>query len=180
MLENPPSGFQSARWFDRDDNEIIRTGPGGATNINGYRYSSAGDSLIIEINQRISVELTNALGCITDADIDIIEDCEGRINAPTAFYPNSMVNNNRQFILFPFLVLPDDFEIFIFNRWGEMIFQSGDLEFMRTQGWNGGYDNDISRPVQGGTYAYRINFRGQFDDEGGDPQEQRGSVTLIR
>lgn len=173
MLENPPGGFSSVVWLDRDGNEITNATP-------GYRFSSAGDSLIVENLGRISAELTNPFGCITEADIDIIQDCEGRINAPTAFYPNSMINNNRQFIIFPFLVLADDFEIFIFNRWGEMIFQSDDLEFMRTQGWNGGYDNDPGRPVQGGTYAYRINFRGQFDDVAGDPQEQRGSVTLIR
>ncbi len=172
MLESPPGGFSSVVWFDRDGNEITNNTP-------GYRFSAAGDSLIIENIGQISAELTNPFGCITEADINIVQDCQGRVNAPTAFYPSSQISNNQQFVVFPFLVLPDDFEIFIFNRWGEMIFQSSDLEFMRTQGWNGGYDNDPSRPVQGGTYAYRINFRSQFEPEKG-LQEQRGGVTLIR
>ncbi|TRX55967.1 hypothetical protein FNH22_17545 [Fulvivirga sp. M361] len=178
MLENPPSGFQSARWFDRNSVEIERINASGASNVTGYRFSQAGDSIIIEIAQPISVELTNAFGCPTVASIDIVQDCKGRINAPSAFYPNSLIPRNRQFVVFPFLILPDDFQIYIFNRWGEMVFQSDNLQFMREQGWNGGYDNDPGRPVPGGGYAYRINYKSQFEPD--ELKEQRGGVTLIR
>ncbi|MEM9858401.1 MAG: gliding motility-associated C-terminal domain-containing protein [Bacteroidota bacterium] len=172
MLENPPEGFSSIRWLDRDGVEITSSTP-------GYRFSTNNDSLIVEDIGPITAEITNVFGCTTEADIVIVQDCQGRINAPTAFYPNSAVQANQQFVVFPFLVESQDFQIFIFNRWGEMVFQSSDLEEMRVTGWNGGYDNDLGRPLPGGAYAYKVEFRSQFEPEKG-LIERRGGVNLIR
>ncbi|UII26996.1 gliding motility-associated C-terminal domain-containing protein [Fulvivirga maritima] len=179
MLENLPGGFISVIWYDEDGVEIAPSGAGGASTVDGYRFSAAGDSLIAEVTGRINFEATNAEGCITEGVIEVVEDCEGRINAPNAFNPNSGNPDNQSWKIFPFLVDDTDFQIYIFNRWGEMIFQSGNLTEMQTEGWNGGYDNDPSRPVQGGTYAYKVEFRSEFEPEKGII-EQRGGITLIR
>ncbi len=166
-LPSPPSGFETVRWFRSNGNEI--TGNSG-----DYRFNDAGDSLIILNNGGITAELTNFLGCVTIAEINIIEDCKARINAPTAFSPNGDGKNDT-FFVFPVLVADEDFEIFIFNRWGEMVFQSDQLDFQ----WNGSYNNEASRPLPGGTYAYRINFKSAAKPEEGI-KERRGGVTLIR
>ncbi|MEM9298258.1 MAG: gliding motility-associated C-terminal domain-containing protein [Bacteroidota bacterium] len=180
FLDNQPNGFSQVQWFDRDGVEIIQTSASGDTNFpNDYFFSPDGSVFIVAINQPISAVLTNISGCTTDAAIDIVEDCEGRINAPTAFYPNSQIQLNQQFIVFPFLVESEDFQIYIFNRWGEMIFQSSNLQEMQTTGWNGGYDNDPGRPLPGGAYAYKVEFRSQFEPEKG-LIERRGGVNLIR
>ncbi|MEM8565271.1 MAG: gliding motility-associated C-terminal domain-containing protein [Bacteroidota bacterium] len=180
FLDARPGGFSQVQWFDRDGIEIVQTSASGDTNFpNDYFFSSDGSVFIVAINQPITSVLTNISGCTTEAAIDIVEDCEGRVNAPTAFYPNSQVTLNQQFIVFPFLVESEDFQIFIFNRWGEMVFQSSDLQEMQTTGWNGGYDNDPGRPLPGGTYAYKVEFRSQFEPEKG-LIERRGGVTLIR
>ena len=50
---------------------------------------------------------------------------------------------------------------------------------MQTTGWNGGYDNDPGRPLPGGAYAYKVEFRSQFEPEKG-LIERRGGVNLIR
>lgn len=166
-LPSPPVGFESVRWFTPSGNEI--TG-----NLADYQFNAAGDSLQILNNGVITAELTNFFGCVTVAEINIFEDCKARINAPTAFSPNGD-GRNDSFFVFPVLVSEEDFEIFIFNRWGELIFQSDQLDFA----WNGTYNNEDSRPLPGGTYAYRINFKSAAKPEEGI-QEMRGGVTLIR
>ncbi|MEQ8925836.1 MAG: gliding motility-associated C-terminal domain-containing protein [Fulvivirga sp.] len=164
---NPPSGFESVRWFEPDGDEIT-------ANTTDYQFNTAGDSLIVLGTGVLTAELTNFFGCVTVAEIGVIEDCKARINAPNAFSPNGDgINDN--FLVFPVLVSEEDFEIFIFNRWGEMVFQSDQLDFE----WNGGYNNDESRPLTGGTYAYRVNFKSAAKPEEGI-KEQRGGVTLIR
>ncbi|HEY3430075.1 MAG TPA: gliding motility-associated C-terminal domain-containing protein, partial [Cyclobacteriaceae bacterium] len=65
------------------------------------------------------------------------------------------------------------FQIFIFNRWGEMVFQSNDLGFR----WNGGYNNNANQPLPGGTYSYVVKYKSQYRNE---IQEQRGGVVLLR
>ncbi len=182
MFDNQPGGFQSVRWFDAGGTEIIQTGADGSTNVAGYSYTVDGDSLITSVTERVTAILTNIEGCITETEINVIEDCRARINAPTAFSPDASQNINDTFYIFPFLVSSEDFEFLIFNRWGEMVFQTTDLEFMSNPdggGWNGGYDNDPTRPAQGGAYAYKVTFKSSANPERGT-EEQRGGVTLIR
>jgi gliding motility-associated-like protein len=123
----------------------------------------------------VQVEITNSFGCVTRETIDILLNCEASINAPDAIRPNSPIEENTVWRVYPFLVSPDGFQLFIFNRWGEMIVASQDLQFE----WNGGYNNDPGRPVPGGTYAYRIIFN-SINNDGSGPQEERGAITVIR
>jgi len=169
FLDNSPEGFTSVVWFDDAGNQIT----GG----NDYTFIGS-DTLRVSVQGMITAELTNVFGCVTTAEINIIEDCEARVNAPNAFTPNGDSNNDT-WTIFPFLVASDEFEIFIYNRWGELVFQSNDLNFMVNEGWNGGYDNDLGRPLQQGTYAYKVQFKSSFD-ENPETQERRGGITLIR
>ncbi len=61
------------------------------------------------------------------------------------------------------------YEIDIFNRWGEMIFSSNDLE----HGWDGTYNGT---PQDIGTYYYYISY--VCND--GNEYQKKGDVTLIR
>jgi len=169
FLDNTPDGFTSVTWFDETGTQIT----GGAD----YTFIGS-DTLRVSVQGRITAELTNVFGCTTTAEINIIEDCQARVNAPNAFTPNGDGNNDA-WRVFPFLVSADEFEIFIHNRWGELVFQSSDLNFMVNEGWNGGYDNDSGRPLQQGTYAYKVQFKSSFDEDP-ETQERRGGITLIR
>lgn len=167
-IPNPPPGFIMANWFDASGTPI--TG-----DVNGlFEFSAARDTLFVLNFTEITGELINPFGCPTPVEIEIVEDCRARITAPSAFTPNDDGLNDN-FIIFPFLVSQDDFQIFLYNRWGELIFQSSDLNFR----WNGGYDNDPGRPVQNGTYAYKVQFKSNIDATA-EIQEQRGGITLIR
>ena len=57
---------------------------------------------------------------------------------------------------------PFDYTLYIFNRWGEIIFESHDANV----GWNGTYgSNSEIEMVQDGTYTWKIEFKTNANDE---------------
>ena len=58
----------------------------------------------------------------------------------------------------------------IFNRWGEILFESYNDEY----GWDGTYGGNV---MQDGTYTWRIRFKPLDDD---NYQEYYGHVNLLR
>jgi gliding motility-associated-like protein len=82
---------------------------------------------------------------------------------------------NQHFRLFTFFIDDDGFQIYIFNRWGEMIFESSEREFR----WNGGYKNNLGQLLPAGTYSYVVRYKSAYrPDEG--TKEKRGGVVLVR
>jgi gliding motility-associated-like protein len=65
---------------------------------------------------------------------------------------------------------PYSFNLLIFNRWGEIIFESNDS----TIGWDGTYHGEI---VKEGVYTWKITFKTSANDE---HKEVLGSVNLLR
>lgn len=63
----------------------------------------------------------------------------------------------------------NDYELQIFNRWGEQIFTSTNLDDQ----WDGNYQ---SLPVAEGVYVYKLFAMG----DGGARTYKTGSVTLLR
>lgn len=120
-----------------------------------------------------AVDLTNSFNCVSTDIIDVIEQCKPRIVAPTAFRPGSPIDDNREFGVLTFFIDDTGFEVFIFNRWGEMVYQSNDRLFK----WNGGYNNNFSQLLPAGTYTYVVKYRSIYEEE---TQEQRGGVVLMR
>ena len=87
---------------------------------------------------------------------------------PNAFTPGSTVGVNDLFGLYT----PNSiskFHITIFNLWGQIIFQSNDIN----ERWDGTYNNE---PCPIGSYVYQSNF---LSPEG-ELQVYNGDVTLIR
>jgi gliding motility-associated-like protein len=62
--------------------------------------------------------------------------------------------------------------MYIFNRWGELIFESHDAKM----GWDGSYGN-LALPVQNGVYSYKIIYKNPQVDE---RKVVVGHITLIR
>ncbi|HYG18075.1 MAG TPA: gliding motility-associated C-terminal domain-containing protein, partial [Ohtaekwangia sp.] len=126
------------------------------------------------------VELENTSGCFSRDQTTVIEECEPIITGPTAFRPTSAVSKNgeminQQFRLFTFFIDDDGFQIYIFNRWGEMVFESNAREFR----WNGGYKNNQAQLLPAGTYSYLVRYKSSYRPEEG-VQEKRGGVVLVR
>ncbi len=150
---DPGSGFQQFNWFFNDN-----------------PFSNAP---VVIVNQpgEYRAELINDFGCETIEIIEVINDCQPKIIAPNAFRPGGL---NTDFFVYSFFIT-NEFQIFIYNRWGEMIYQSNQRNFT----WNGGYNNDINKPLPGGQYAYVVRYISVYRPERGI-QEQRGSVLLLR
>lgn len=98
-----------------------------------------------------TVEVLNELNCTEKRNIIVNErfDCNPRIFMPTAFSPNEDGLNDELEIFGKYFT---DFKITIYNRWGEVVFQSKD----RNQLWNGtlGGQNAIE-----GVYTAIVEYR---------------------
>ncbi len=120
------------------------------------------------------VQLTNSFGCEAPDQIEVLNDCQPIVVAPNAFRPTSSIDLNKSFFVVSSFIT-DEFSIFIFNRWGELVFMSNDKDFT----WNGGVNNQLSQPAPGGSYSYVIRYVSSFRPEKG-VLEKRGGVALLR
>lgn len=88
--------------------------------------------------------------------------------APNAFTPEEQ--NNRLFLVYGSGIV--DFEMLIYNRGGNLVFSTTDME----EGWDG---TDLNgNRCQQGVYVYKIKYTDQVMPR--VPQTKSGSVLLIR
>lgn len=150
---------------------------------NGVSLGYTDQVLTADSKGDYQVEITDARGCKNKDKTDVANDCLPSVNGPNAFRPGSTSHyvdrhpelSNSDFWLLTRYIEDDQFKVFIFNRWGEMVFSSTDRYFK----WNGGYNNDIGRPLPPGTYSYVVQYVSTFRLNEG-VKEKRGGVALIR
>lgn len=88
------------------------------------------------------------------------------IHVPTAMVPEGTNNFFKPVISF---ANPDKYLMVIFNRWGERLFETRDID----TGWDGTYNNNF---VQQGVYAYYIVVTGA----NGNEVQRKGTFMVIR
>jgi large repetitive protein len=121
------------------------------------------------------VDLTNSFGCTNTDQTEVLNECIPTVVGPNAFRPANAVNSiNKDFFVYSFFIT-DTFEVAIFNRWGEIVYESKDRNFK----WNGGYGGNSGQPLPGGTYSYVIRYQSSFRPQDGI-KEKRGGVVLLR
>jgi len=127
------------------------------------------------------VDLVNSFGCPSTDQTIVDEECKAIIAAPTAFRPGSSVAANSTFYVFTYFVANEDFQLFLYNRWGELVYQSTGLDAEGDQSlqWNGGYNNNASQILPAGTYSYVVKYKSIYRPQDG-VQEKRGGVVLLR
>ena len=159
-----PGAFSAYDWFMKKTDSSPETS-----------LSSTGQSYTATKKGIYRVELTNTFGCKADDITEVLNDCVPKIVAPNAFRPASGVTKNTKFFATTLFVKDDKFNVFVYNRWGELVYESDE----RTFEWNGGYNNDGGRPLPSGAYAYIIKYVSTFRPDLG-VQEKRGGVMLLR
>jgi len=114
------------------------------------------------------------LGCADTAYSTIV------INEELIFYiPNTFTPDNDDYnpVFQPVFTSgfdPLDYTLLIFNRWGEVIFESHNTEI----GWDGSYGSNREHEMcQDGTYTWKIEFKTNKNDE---RKMVVGHVNLLR
>lgn len=96
-----------------------------------------------------------------------VHEYEEWVTVPSAFTPNGDGLNDS---FRPLLKGVTDFQMNIFNNWGEQMFATSGLEF---EGWDGTYKGKV---LPRGSYIYQISYTTMK----GAKVQKTGSITLIR
>lgn len=124
-----------------------------------YRFESTGS---IEV----CLKATNASGCEDYYCRQIQIETTGVADLPTAFTPNGDGSND---VLFVRGFGIKEMVLKIFNRWGELVFETTDQDY----GWDGSFRG---KPQENEVYVYLLQV--EFDD--GKTLEKKGNITLLR
>lgn len=141
---------------------------GLGTRITGTTGATTSYTVVALGNYRL--EIVNNFDCEAAKNFKIIDKCEPRVLVPSAFSPN---NDNKNEELVVYTAHIEDYNLLIFNRWGEVIFESTNPDGAK---WNGEVNGKIFSPM---VYPYVIRFRSTDFPERGVLKEE-GSITVIR
>jgi len=113
--------------------------------------------------------VTNSYGCRDSVEHDIIINPGFTFYIPNAFTPNHD-GTNESFKGIGIGI--KTYTLMIFDRWGELIFQSDDLE----KGWDGTFKGKGGEVVQEGVYVWKVQLR----DEKNNEHDFNGTVSVIK
>ena len=141
-LINLSSDYDSLSW-DFGDGITINE-----DTVNSYTYSEVSD-------YTIALTTINDIGCESTFYKQITPTTSIPFFAPNAFTPDSDALNE---VFMPMIGCHENFEFWVFNRWGENIFYSNDIN----NGWDGTYKNQLS-PI--GIYSWKARYDGTKDNQ---------------
>lgn len=143
--------------------------------LDGGNYQMGQNSIFIDWNNfslgnhSIQVFFVSDDGCYSDPvtfDVNLVECPKSNIWFPNSFTPNSDGYNNSWFPVFRNITSID---IKIFNRWGELLYRTNDLNGV----WNGCYQNQL---CEIGVYVFLATWTAIE----GDTKTKAGHITLVR
>jgi CHU_C Type IX secretion signal domain/PKD domain len=113
------------------------------------------------------LEIKNNFNCKADDKISVFEGCEPRIFLPDAITPYP--RNSKLDVFYAYIT---DYELNVYNRWGEVVFVSKDPDIL----WDG---NVNKRTFGNQIYPYVITYRSKYFPERGK-LSTKGTITIIR
>lgn len=149
---NTSEGASSYHWDFGDGTSSTETSP-------TKQYHATG-------SYNVCLIATNQYDCRDTICKTIEAEVRPLLDIPTAFTPNGDGSND---ILFPRGFSVATMRLEIYNRWGELVFESESM----SQGWDGTYKG-VAQPMD--SYAYILTAT--FMD--GTNYSKKGNVTLIR
>ncbi|MFN8415544.1 MAG: gliding motility-associated C-terminal domain-containing protein [Cytophagaceae bacterium] len=154
---------------DQTTSVSISTGSNAA-----YTYDwfpNVGNTATVTVSQSgwYKVKISGSIDCYVWDSIYVQSICPPEIHTPNAFSPNGDSANDGYIIYGKHI---GKYKLMVFNRWGEIIFQSTSL----AQSWDGKYLGDFM-PI--GTYPWIIEYEGDSEEFKG-PYRLDGSVTIVK
>lgn len=153
---NSSQNASEYEWHFGDDDMSYVTNP-------THSYDTYGDFTV-------TLNANNQYNCPDQAHLVVIVKPSFELFVPNAFTPDGDEYNNT-FVATGYGILETDFSMEIYNRWGELIFESHNMGI----GWDGSYGSATER-VQDGTYTWVIRFR----DLTNTRHERNGHLSLLR
>jgi gliding motility-associated-like protein len=117
-----------------------------------------------QVSTLYTVTLTDTNGCVATDQVFVIVD--GTLYVPNTFTPDGDGLND---VFFALATEVKTFRLYVFNRWGELIFESDRLDRF----WDGTY-NGVRSPID--TYVWRIDLT----ELSGEKRTHYGHVNLVR
>jgi gliding motility-associated-like protein len=153
LSELPESQTELVRICTGDVEKLMAPNAGIA-----YSWSNGGTESFIPIDTSgiYTVLTTTICGQVTDTFVVKEEDCSCTIYIPNTFTPNGDEHNNRFGPVYECVM--DVFRLEIYNRWGEIIWESVDADIK----WDGTY---LDKLVQDGVYTYIVTYSGKNSSE---------------
>ncbi|MEQ8908424.1 MAG: PKD domain-containing protein, partial [Vicingaceae bacterium] len=143
-----------------------------SSNINDFVYTYADTgTYILNLLER------NSFNCYDSAQLRIRINPNYEIKIPNVFIPSTggptggtyNPNSTSNAVFHPFLEYVEDYHLMIFNRWGELMFESKDVNI----GWDGYYKGKL---CQADVYVYKM----EVEFINGDRATKVGDLTLLR
>jgi gliding motility-associated-like protein len=113
---------------------------------------------------------TNEFGCIDSVSQQVQVVIEPIYYIPNTFTPDGNKFNNSFLPIFTSGFDKNNYNLLIFNRWGELLFETNNASV----GWDGTYGGQLAPD---GVYIYHVTFREEFNDK---VHVVRGHVNLLR
>ncbi len=154
--------------IDRDTVTLDAGGLAGYT----YRWNPGGQTtrrILVSQTGSYTVRATTVDGCAEEVPVNVFDECDPRIIVPDIFTPNGDAKNDD---LQVFVAHISEYELRIYNRWGEMVFRTNDIN----EKWDGSYKG-AQYPTQ--SYAWVVAYRAAYFPERGI-EYKRGAVMVVR
>lgn len=142
-----------------------------------YSWNTGASGPAIAVNGPgvYTVEVTNSIGCAVTTDIQVEAFCsEPLLYVPSAFTPDGNQVNEVWQVQGRNI---EDFELFVADRWGQILWQTQSMD----SAWNGTGPGG-QYYVDAGIYMWRARFRHKLDPSGvmSGWIERTGQVLIIR
>ena len=144
----------SINWSNGDSSTLIQN-----------LYADTYEVTVIDDN---GCETSNSI-VLADPFEPCYEEPEINIYIPNSFSPDNNEHNQTWFIVAEGISV-QNFTLMIFNRWGQLIWESNDIRV----GWDGTYKN---KNVPDGTYTYKIEYQAS---NGEQKESITGHLNLLR
>ena len=115
------------------------------------------------------VKVTNVSGCAAYDSVRVLPRCPTIVFVPNAFSPNNDSHNDifkvsgNDFI---------DFQLAIYNRWGEHVFSTKNSDI----GWDGNFKGSFAPE---GIYLWTLSYKG-YSETGKTVKYVSGTIQLLR
>ena len=117
----------------------------------------------------ITLIVTSQLGCSDSVTLNVEVAPDVLLYVPNAFTPDADEHNQQWFFYIEGVDL-ENFQVEIYNRWGEVIWVSYDAK----ERWDGMYNGS---PIQAGTYLWKISYK-EINSDG--RKFHTGYINILR